>query len=57
VRAAAKLISRSSQRSVALTRAALKCRKKFLRFFPGGFADETYVDWERGYKWDARGSS
>jgi hypothetical protein len=32
---------------------ALRCRRKFLRFFPGGFADETYVDWERGYKWDA----
>jgi len=32
------------------TRAALRCRRKFLRFFPGGFRDETYVDWERGYK-------
>lgn len=32
---------------------ALRCRRKFLRFFPGGFADETYVDWERGYKWTA----
>ena len=32
---------------------ALRCRRKFLRFFPGGFADETYVDWERGYKWEA----
>ena len=32
---------------------ALKCRRKFLRFFPQGFADETYVDWERGYKWSA----
>jgi len=31
----------------------MRCRKKFLRFFPGGFADETYVDWERGYKWQA----
>ena len=27
-----------------------RCRRKFLRFFPGGFADETYFDWERGYK-------
>ena len=36
-----------------LTSAALRCRRKFLRFFPGGFADETYVDWERGYKWTA----
>ena len=33
--------------------AARRCRRKFLRFFPGGFADETYVDWERGYKWQA----
>jgi hypothetical protein len=32
---------------------ALKCRRKFLRSFPGGFADETYIDWERGYKWAA----
>src|SRR5215208_1663970 len=32
---------------------ALRCRKKFLRFFPGGFADETYIDWERDYKWAA----
>jgi hypothetical protein len=36
-----------------LTPQAMRCRKKFLRFFPGGFADETYVDWERGYKWQA----
>jgi hypothetical protein len=33
--------------------AAIRCRRKFLRFFPGGFRDETYVDWERGYKWRA----
>jgi hypothetical protein len=35
------------------TRGALRCRRKFLRFFPGGFRDDTYVDWERGYKWRA----
>ena len=35
------------------TKGALRCRRKFLRFFPGGFVDETYVDWERGYKWKA----
>jgi hypothetical protein len=29
------------------------CRRKFLRFFPRGFQDETYVAWERGYKEDA----
>lgn len=24
-----------------------------MRAFPGGFRDETYVDWERDYKWRA----
>ena len=32
---------------------AARCRRKFLRAFPGGFSDETYLDWERGYKWTA----
>jgi hypothetical protein len=41
-------------RSAASTSpAALRCRRKFLRFFPDGYADETYIDWERGYKWAA----
>jgi hypothetical protein len=31
----------------------IRCRKKFLRFFPKGFSDETYLDWERNYKWNA----
>ena len=26
---------------------ALRCRRKFLRQFPGGFRDATYLDWER----------
>jgi hypothetical protein len=26
------------------------CKRKFLRFFPDGFRDETYLEWERGYK-------
>ncbi len=30
--------------------AAARARRKFLRFFPGGFADETYLAWERDYK-------
>ena len=29
---------------------ALRARRKFLRFFPRGFRDETYVEWERSYK-------
>jgi hypothetical protein len=37
-------------RATAPTR-ALSARRKFLRFFPLGFRDETYVDWERSYKW------
>jgi hypothetical protein len=28
------------------------CRRKFLRFFPKGFRDETYLAWERDYKWE-----
>lgn len=32
---------------------AMRCRRKFLRYFPGGFRDETYISWERGYKWEA----
>ena len=32
---------------------ALRCRRKFLRFFPNGFRDVTYLDWERGYKAEA----
>jgi hypothetical protein len=36
--------------------AARRCRRKFLRVFPGGFRDETYVAWERDYKWRAHQS-
>ncbi len=32
---------------------ARRCLRKFLRVFPGGFYDPQYVDWERGYKWEA----
>jgi hypothetical protein len=41
--------ARSSQASAD----AMRCRRKFLRYFPGGFRDETYISWERGYKWEA----
>ncbi|HSQ29260.1 MAG TPA: hypothetical protein VLN49_05385 [Gemmatimonadaceae bacterium] len=36
-----------------LSAGAARSRRKFLRFFPGGFRDETYLDWERNYKWRA----
>jgi hypothetical protein len=46
-----------SRRPTALPAApslhAVKARRKFLRAFPGGFRDETYLDWERDYKWEA----
>ncbi len=29
---------------------AQRARKKFLRYFPKGFRDETYLEWEREYK-------
>ena len=31
---------------------AVRCRRKFLRYFPKGFRDETYLAWERDYKWE-----
>jgi hypothetical protein len=31
---------------------AVRCRRKFLRFFRDGFRDETYLAWERDYKWE-----
>ncbi len=33
--------------------APARCRRKFLRFYPGGFADPDYLDLERSYKWQA----
>src|SRR5687767_5499554 len=33
--------------------AIARCRRKFLRHFPGGFYGEKYVSWERDYKWEA----
>jgi hypothetical protein len=43
----------SAPRASIPARGAARCRRKFLRIFPGGFRDETYVDWERDYKWQA----
>jgi hypothetical protein len=33
-----------------------RCRRKFLHFFPRGFVDPKYGDWERQYKDDAHRS-
>src|SRR5579872_1084476 len=32
---------------------AKRCRNKFLHYFPKGFHDPLYEDWERDYKWQA----
>jgi hypothetical protein len=32
---------------------AAACRRKFLKYFPKGFSDETYLSWERDYKWES----
>jgi hypothetical protein len=36
-----------------LSPGARRCRAKFRRHFPKGFQDETYLAWERDYKWNA----
>ena len=47
-------IAKSTNRAVgSATPRALRCRRRFLRFFPDGYRDETYVDTERSYKWEA----
>lgn len=28
-------------------------KRRFREIFPGGFSDPTYLEWERGYKWEA----
>jgi hypothetical protein len=49
--APSKPVSRDMIRS--LSPGAMRCRRKFLRIFPGGFADPDYVELEREYKWRA----
>jgi hypothetical protein len=38
-------------KTLAARSGAARCRRRFLRFFPGGFGDPKYLDWERDYKW------
>lgn len=37
----------------ASTDGAYRCRRKFLKYFPKGFSDATYLSWERDYKWES----
>jgi hypothetical protein len=36
-----------------MSRAARRCRRHFLEFFPEGFDDDVYVETERAFKWEA----
>ena len=45
------LLNKKSKTSLPKKR--IKCLKKFLYYFPKGFADTTYLAWERNYKWEA----
>ena len=38
------------KRAPKLDRKAQQARREFLRHFPDGFRDETYLAWERDYK-------
>jgi hypothetical protein len=44
---------RRSAKQPEPNRLIARARRKFVRAFPGGFRDETYVEWERDYKWRA----
>lgn len=39
--------------AASLSKVQVGCRKKFLYYFPKAFYDQTYIDWERNYKWEA----
>lgn len=39
-------------RNEVMSEDASRCRDKFLRYFPDGFKDATYIEWERAYKWE-----
>ncbi len=47
------LSSMGDSNTVKVQRERATCQRKFLRYFKNGFADETYIGWEREYKWNA----
>ncbi|MGJ4727938.1 hypothetical protein [Luteimonas sp. SDU101] len=46
-------MARATTGTQGTTAAAARCRRRFLRQFPGGFRDPLYLDWERDYKWES----
>ncbi len=41
------------QKSASIPKERVRCRKNFLHYFPKAFYDQTYIAWERNYKWEA----
>lgn len=46
-------MARRALKATARTSGPQRCRRKFLSIFPAAFLDETYLAWERDYKWQA----
>ena len=44
---------RRKDSDLRLPKVIVRARRKFLKFFPEGFQDQTYLDWERNFKWEA----
>ena len=44
---------RTSSVAAKARRGPLRCRRKFLRFYPDGFRDADYIEAEREYKWQS----
>lgn len=42
-----------NERQSQINPGAVRCRRKFLHFFPEGFRDEGYLETERDYKWQS----
>src|SRR5213078_1421221 len=42
--------SRPAARIRSTAAGSARCRRKFLKYFPAGFADPKYLAWERAYK-------
>jgi hypothetical protein len=46
-------LSGASRRATLTSGGALRCRRRFTKFYPGKFRDEDYIALERNYKWHA----
>ncbi len=44
--------SRTTTRAERPAPGVARARRKFLHAFPDGYHDETYLEWERNYKWE-----